>query len=126
MIGFVSPLCEETGFAIVKKITVNSVSDIENAFKKETVAINAYVFMAQPLVDGSPGFCIAIFGSDNCFTFNDVTKRWQHIQKEAAKHGIDILGFSSDGDSRCLKAMKVISKLSFTSHNPYKPYFRVR
>ncbi|XP_050513083.1 uncharacterized protein LOC126888730 [Diabrotica virgifera virgifera] len=124
MVGFVAPLQEQTRFPRINKFPVDSVSDIENAFKNKTLAINAYIFMAQPLVDGSPAFCISIFGSDNRFTSEDVYKRWQYLIKEAGKHGITILGFSSDGDTRCLKSMKIISKLSFTSLNPYSPYFQ--
>jgi len=35
--------------------------------------MNAYVFMAQPLVDRAPAFCLTIFGSDNKFSSEDVS-----------------------------------------------------
>lgn len=33
--------------------------------------------------------------------------RWQFMKSEAAKYGIQIMGFSSDGDPHLLKAMKI-------------------
>ncbi|CAH0560487.1 unnamed protein product [Brassicogethes aeneus] len=45
-------------------------------------------------------------------------------EEEAAKHDITILGFSSDGDTRCLKSMKTMSKLPLISDNPYSPYYQ--
>lgn len=127
LIGLVSPLQKNTGFPVLKKFQVNTLKDIENSFQAETAAINAYVYMAQPLVDGAPAFCISVFGSDNCFTSNDVLTRWRHIQKEASKYGITVLGIASDGDTRCMKAMKIHSKLGILNYNegPYNPYFCV-
>ncbi|XP_030753635.1 uncharacterized protein LOC115880545 [Sitophilus oryzae] len=124
MIGFVAPLNKNTGFPCLIKFPVDSICDIEEAFKNESLAINAYIFMAQPLVDGSPAFCISVFGSDNRFTYENVSKRWQYLVKEAEKHDITILGFSSDGDTRCLKSMKILSKLPLISDNPYSPYYQ--
>lgn len=111
MIGFLLPLCKKTGFPLTGKYPVNSVTDIENAFRNEVISNNAYVFMAQPLTDKAPAFCLAIFGSDNKFTYQDVNHRWTHLEKGAKTHGIQIEGFASDGDTRCLKTMKIRSKI---------------
>lgn len=62
--------------------------------------------MAQPLNEGFPAFCLSLFGSDNCFTSSQVTARWEWMEKQAYNHGIKILGFSGDGDTRLLKSMK--------------------
>ncbi|XP_050503352.1 uncharacterized protein LOC126882436 [Diabrotica virgifera virgifera] len=43
MVGFVAPLQEQTRFPRINKFPVDSVSDIENAFKNKTLAINAYI-----------------------------------------------------------------------------------
>jgi len=51
---------------------VNSVKNIENAFSKNVVGCNAYVYMAQPFVDNAPAFCLTVFVSDNKFNHNDV------------------------------------------------------
>ncbi|KYN28177.1 hypothetical protein ALC57_02423 [Trachymyrmex cornetzi] len=62
--------------------------------------------MVQPLQEGVPAFCLSFFGSDNHFTAIDVIRRWKWIQMQATFHGIILVGFSSDGDTRLLRAMK--------------------
>ncbi|CAH1103849.1 unnamed protein product [Psylliodes chrysocephalus] len=111
LVGFLLPLCKKKGFPLTNKFYVNSVNDISRAFMNETICNNAYVFAAQPLVDKSPAFCLSIYGSDNVFQHTDVLKRWQYLIAESKKQGIEIMGFSSDGDTRCLKAMKIFTGL---------------
>jgi hypothetical protein len=84
-------------------------------FRNQKRADYAYGVMAQCPVDGCPSFCLNIFGTDNCFTHEDVLSRWNRIKMEATKNGIKILGFSSDGDTMLLKAMRISSKLFSTS-----------
>jgi len=54
-----------------------------------------------------PSFCLSIYGTDSQFSYEDVMKRWEVMNSLAAQEEIDILGFSSDGDPRLLKAMQV-------------------
>lgn len=129
MIGFVIPISQENGFPIHGKFQVNSLQDIRNAFAENKLSMNAYVFMAQPLVDRAPAFCLTIFGSDNKFSSEDVTKRWSYLKSEASKYGIEIDGFASDGDTRCLKSMKNVMELPrklLSSADIFWPYFWVR
>ncbi|CAH0562941.1 unnamed protein product [Brassicogethes aeneus] len=134
MTGFLLPLSENTGFPITGKYVVNTLSDIEIALKEGTISNNAYVFMAQPLAEHTPGFCLGIFGTDNRFNYKDVLKRWNHIVNEAGKEGILIEGFSSDGDPKCLKSMRIWSNVGHSNHEtkkqdgcecPYESYFKV-
>ncbi|KAF5286450.1 hypothetical protein FQA39_LY16300 [Lamprigera yunnana] len=46
--------------------------------------------------------------------------------KRQKKIGITIEGFSTDGDPRCLKGMKINSQLSSTFESKYSPYFQIR
>ncbi|XP_031348416.1 uncharacterized protein LOC116174616 [Photinus pyralis] len=82
--------------------------------------------MAQPLQDGAAAFCLTLFGSNNTFTHEDVLLRWKYIQQETTNYNIVVDGISSDGDSRCLKAMKIIAGLPAFSkqETPYSPYFQ--
>lgn len=123
MIGFVSS-CGKNGLP-KNNFYVNSVKDIENAFSKYDVGCNAYVYMAQLLIDNAPAFCLTVFASDNKFNYNDVLTRWMFLKDKLEKLNIQITGFSSDGDTRCLKAMKILSKIPLLSENPYSPYFQV-
>lgn len=79
---------------------------IQDYYKHETAAGNAYCIMAQPLVNNAPAFCLSLYGTDNKFTYKDVLNKWDWMMEEAAKVGIQILGFSSDGDPKLLKAMQ--------------------
>jgi len=83
------------------------------------------VYMAQPLIDNAPAFCLTVFASDNKFNRTDVLARWTFLKDELEKLNIQITGFSSDGDTRCLKAMRIWSKIPLASKNPYYPYFQV-
>ncbi|KAK4886217.1 hypothetical protein RN001_002488 [Aquatica leii] len=87
-------------------VSVDDSLSYESAFAEENMSCNAYVYMAQPLVDKSSAFCLTVFGSDNKFSCEHVLKRWKYIEEEARKIGIVVEGFSSDADPRCLKAMK--------------------
>jgi len=53
--------------------------------------------MAQSLDDKAPLFC---FKEDNRFTNEDVMSRLNFMKLAAASQGIEIIGFSSDGDKR--------------------------
>jgi len=77
----------------------------------------AYVFMAQSLHDIAPPFCLAIYGTDNRFTNEDVINRWNIMQTAAVNQGIEIIGFSSDGDTRLLKVMQLKSVSFGTREN---------
>ena len=67
--------------------------------------------MAQALKPGVPPFCLALIGTDNCFTNKTVVARWKYILKECNMRGIRVIGVSADGDSRLLSTMRLSSKL---------------
>uniref|UniRef100_A0A1Y1K6A2 Uncharacterized protein n=1 Tax=Photinus pyralis TaxID=7054 RepID=A0A1Y1K6A2_PHOPY len=126
LVGYVLTNLEHTGFPKTNQNLINSVSNIKNIIENSDLAKNAYVFMAQPLQDGAAAFCLTLFGSNNTFTHEDVLLRWKYIQQETTNYNIVVDGISSDGDSRCLKAMKIIAGLPAFSkqETPYSPYFQ--
>lgn len=71
--------------------------------------------MAQTPIDKSPSFCLSVFGTDNRFTYSDCLRRLTTMKMEAEKYGIKIIGFSSDGDSRLMKCMRIVTDFP-TSH----------
>lgn len=131
LIGYVNTVSPATGFPSPNVNTINTLKDITDKVKHGILSHNAYVFMAQPLVDNTPAFCLTIFGSDNRFLSDDVLKRWAFIEELAKCEGIIIEGFASDGDTRCLKAMKITADLPISHETenklvcPYFPYFQV-
>ena len=63
--------------------------------------------MVQPLKEGIPSFCLACLASDNRFTSKEVLHRWVHIYDQLKQRGITLLSFSSDGDARLMKSMRI-------------------
>ncbi|KYM95090.1 hypothetical protein ALC62_14273 [Cyphomyrmex costatus] len=88
-----------------------SAKEIEHHFNEGRTASLVYVIIAQPIAEHTSPFCLSLFGIDDKFTSEDIIARWKFILKELAKFGINVLGFSSDGDPRLLKA--IYFKLEF-------------
>lgn len=109
LVGFVLPL--KNGLPVLNHFKATTASHMEKIFQSATPATYLYAIMAQPLVNNAPAFCLCIFGSDSKFTHDDILKRWTFIEKLASDYGINIEGFSSDGDPRLLKAMRLKSNM---------------
>lgn len=124
IVGFVGP-ANKNGFPETGKFIVNSAEDIRKAFENYKTSINAYVYMAQSLVDHASAFVLSVFGTDNVFNSKKVLLRWKYIEQECRAQNIEVLGVSSDGDPRCLKAMKEITMIPQISENPYGRFFQV-
>lgn len=90
---------------------------IENHFRDNKVSSLIYIFMAQANNPSVPPFCLLFFGTDNRMLFTDVENRQNFIVDELKKVGIKVLGYSGDGDSRVLKAMRLTAGLGTTSYN---------
>lgn len=110
IVGFTTPY-DENGCPIINSFIAGSATEIQSYFNSESTANNLYAIVAQPLVVDSPSFTLCVFASNNKFSFDIVLRRWNYIETEAKKLGIVIEGFSSDGDTRMLKAMKIKSVL---------------
>ena len=65
-VGFVLPL-SENGLPLIDSFLAVSFDVIKNMFAKHATAKYAYVFMAQPLAQNTPAFCLVCFGTDNKF-----------------------------------------------------------
>lgn len=120
IVGFVLPF--SNGEAIVNAYLATSTTTIAEFFQKNDKANYAYVIKAKPLQDTSSAFCLSIFGTNNKFTSGDVINRWNVMEKLASEVGIKILGFSSDGDTRLLKAMQT----NAYSHKALNVKYKIR
>ncbi|KAK3909546.1 DNA gyrase inhibitor YacG [Frankliniella fusca] len=104
IIGPTPPLADN-GIPILNSFPAESAAMIATHFLKGEPASSTYATMAQPLQKGSPSFCLSIFGTNNKFTSEHVYKRWIYVKDNLSKLGIEVLGFSSDGDPKLLTAM---------------------
>lgn len=112
MVGFVLP-CDNNGLPLTDTFLATSFQQMEQCFLDNDVAKYAFVYMAQPLSNNVPAFCLACLGTNNKFDFQLVQKRWSHIVSECHKRGITVISFGADGDSREMKAMLLSSHLFF-------------
>ena len=83
-VGFVLPV-NQKGLPIVDSYLASSFVAIESMFVNSPTARYAYVYMAQPLQQDIPPFCLACLGTDNKFTAAKVMQRWNHIYENAKK-----------------------------------------
>ena len=110
IVGLVLPH-NQHGMPITYAFPATSAQVIEGYSKKSNAASYLHVFMAQPLDENAPPFCLSMFGSDNKMTQKDVSHRLNYIAEILEKNGIEVCVYSADGDPRVLKAMRLHMKL---------------
>lgn len=136
LVGIVLPL-NQNGMPRTFAYTPTSASQIEELMKLSQSG-HVYIMVAQPLASNASPFILQMFGTDSKFKADDVLKRWAYTEKEleryiqhfakdfaldfadvyihaifhSYRHGIDVIGYASDGDPRLLSAMK--RKINFS------------
>ncbi|CAF3247872.1 unnamed protein product [Rotaria sp. Silwood2] len=70
--------------------------------------INLHIL--QSIVPSAPPFILSTYGSNNKATATDVLKRWLYIYNQCLAQGVHVIGFSTDGDPRYLRAMRLCSR----------------
>lgn len=113
VVGFVLPL--KNGCPLPNAFIASNAKTNAQYFNSECRANYAYVIMARPLNETAAPFCLSIYGTNNRFSNEDVINRWEFMKTVATEQGIEILGFSSDGDTRLLKTMLLQSICTSTS-----------
>lgn len=112
LIGFTSPLNHLNGMPMTNSFPARSAEEIYgHFFADHPIANFLNVVMAQPIDSNAKPFCLLAYGSDNCYSSNDVLKRWMYITNELAKLKIKVLAISSDSDPRYNGAMRELSTL---------------
>lgn len=85
LIGFVSPIHNETGMPIPFTRPAKNAVEILNHFSNEhSISSFSNAIMAQP-IGNAPPFCLLVLGSDNTYTTNDVINRWNYITLQLKK-----------------------------------------
>lgn len=104
LVGLVTPFDKRTGCPPPYHYRAATANEITEHMKND-MAQSIYVVMAQPLNEDYPPFVLQLYGWNNSMTSRDVTKRWYYVEKELKKHGIEVAGYSGDGDARILSSM---------------------
>lgn len=107
IVGYTLPLDPATGFPISNSFQATNAHRIQNIVERNEKSTYAYVIVAQPLEKNSPSFALCVFGTNNRFMSLDVIKRWRTIKVLCEREGIEVYGYSSDGDPKLLKAMRI-------------------
>lgn len=66
---------DSNGLPVTGSYPATSIDKIQQYFEKGIRASNAYAIMAQPCKEGSPTFCLFLFGTANKFKEDHVSKR---------------------------------------------------
>lgn len=111
IVGCVLPF-DENGMPITGLHQARSAAEIESSFydtttgqgKKRSSYVNTV--MAQPLIPGSPAFCLLLCGTDSKYTSSDIKRRWKFISDQLEKKGIKVLSFASDSDPKFNAVMR--------------------
>lgn len=113
IVGFALPLNKSNGLPIPFAFPAGSASEMIAHFEKNNSTSSLVnVIMAKPVgTNSTPPFCLLLFGTDNKYTAEDVSNRWDFIVAKLKKIGITVTSISSDSDPRYNAAMKKISKL---------------
>ena len=117
LVGFVLP-CDKAGKPVCDFFVAISFKSIVECFCSTDVAKYAFVYMARPLAEDVPGFCLCSMGTNNKIAAEHVLKRWTHLL-ECKKREITLLSFGADGDSWELKAMQVSTQLLVSSQKSF-------
>lgn len=112
LVGFVLPL-DQNGMPVTFSFPATSASEIQDHFlnPSNTISSTAYVQMAQPFDENVSPFCLMIYLVGKSFTAENVLKRWRFQALKLKEKGILIDNISTDGDSKALLAMKILSKI---------------
>lgn len=111
IIGLSLPLDEESGLPQCYSYLARNEDEIKRHVNNRNRAKLIYVIMAQPMSENCPPFPLLLFGTNNKFNTTDVLNRWKFITQELKKIGIEVLGISSDADTRLLSAMRHQTKI---------------
>jgi hypothetical protein len=111
IVGLVMPLNEGTGMPEYDSFLVKNPSQMKELIETKSKASYIHTVLAKPPIEGAPSFILLMFGTDNKFTNQDVLRRLNFIKNNLNDAGITVLGWCTDGDTRFLKADKIISGL---------------
>jgi hypothetical protein len=108
-VGFSLPL--SNGIPVSKSYQTESLAELEDWFCSMDKSTLLNVHMMQPITDIKKSFApfiLSAYGTNSKYTSLDIIRRWIWIFEQCLTKGIRILGFSTDGDSKYLKAMKLV------------------
>lgn len=116
IVGFVLP-SDENGMPTSNVFEATSAKTIKEILKNGVRAKTLNFVIAQALSENAPFFCLLMHGTnrgtnDDC-SYEVMSKRLEFIKNELKREGIEVIGQSTNGDSRNFKEMRLESGLIF-------------
>ncbi|CAM4788583.1 unnamed protein product [Rotaria magnacalcarata] len=120
--GFTAPL-NNNGLPVINHFKTNSYNELEQWFEDFDKSTLVNVHLIEPILTDvtllahSRPYIISAYGIDNKHSASDVIRRWIYIYNQCKEQNINVVGFSTDCDSRYFKAMRIC--LGFFSRTPH-------
>jgi hypothetical protein len=110
--GLITPVVD--GKPIENAFNCKSFEELEFLMENNSRANLVNIHCIQPIYNPDLSITpapivLAAYGTDNRLTSIDVLKRWIMIYQQFYSHNIRVLGFSTDGDPRYLRGMRLAS-----------------
>ncbi|CAF1133516.1 unnamed protein product [Didymodactylos carnosus] len=111
-IGFASPLIN--GIPVAKHYQTNSFDQLKSWFSSSDKSPLLNIHMIQPLQPENhlavpAAFLLSGYGVVNTYTSMDILRRWLFIFNNCLQKNIRIIGFSTDGDAKYMRAMRLVN-----------------
>lgn len=108
--GFTTPMVN--GIPSHTAFKCSSFDDLKNLFETTELAALVNAHCVQPLSSSSSptspsAIVLSAYGTDNRITSIDILKRWLMIFREFSSRGVRVIGFSTDGDPKFLRSMRL-------------------
>ncbi|CAF4892980.1 unnamed protein product, partial [Rotaria socialis] len=119
--GFVPPL--KGCLPQINTFSTESFAELQHWFCIVSMSHLLNVHMIQPATstsDSCAPFLLSAYGTDNCFTAQDIVLRWVNIVNECTKNRAKLVGFATDCDSRYLGSMRLL--MGFFSNMPKQQF----
>lgn len=108
-VGLSAPL-NGNGTPRLKSFQTDRFDELKSWFETFSRSKSINLHVVQPLTDLVPSFILAAYGTNNKFSATDVLKRWFYIYQQSLNQGVRIIGFSTDGDPRFIRAMRLCAR----------------
>lgn len=122
VVGHILPR-NQNGMLKCLSFEAKSAKAIGEIFENNKKSSLLNVYMAQPNDKHASPFCLMAYGTDGSSNFEEVLKRWSTISQSVEQNGIEVLGISSDGDLKLMKAMRIKMELPTAEVDIHHKYY---
>ena len=111
------------GLPAINRFKTDNYNDLKQWFEDIDKATLVNVHLIEPILTDvtslahSRPYIISAYGINNKHSTSDIIRRWIYIYNKCKENNINVVGFSTDCDSRYFKSMRIC--LGFFSRAPH-------